>query len=401
MLSNQKTIKDIRKWAASQDDLFGTIVTDICEWNAARYDREYNGPLTTLLLDEELAETSKAEQDGDKVEVCDGLGDVFYVAVGALWKADNSQLAIRMELSRQLAFADFSSLSNLTASIVKFQASVVSGDSVNMLPEVAVAAFVSLAYTTGSGSKAISVIEAICASNNTKEVKRVASDVKANVNKGPGYFPPTDAIKAILASPTYDWPKLALEEAANSMCRKRKVGAVLVGANDRYSRGHNYNTAPGPCEDSEGNTKDSVMHAEVAAVRAWQKTHGPLKASAVYVTQPPCDACKRELRSVGISDAQIHVVTDFLKFDSNKLKYELIPPSATEALATVLTYGAKKYKPNNWKKGEIDRYVGAAFRHFEAYRSGELLDEESGLTHLSHLLTNVAFLIELEQQKPR
>ncbi len=85
------------------------------------------------------------------------------------------------------------------------------------------------------------------------------------------------------------------------------------------------------------------------------------------------------------------------KYDDGKLRYSLIPTSATKALAEVLTFGADKYEPNSWKhvhNGE-ERYLDAAMRHLELYRSGEKLDQESGLPHLSHLLTNIAFLTEL------
>jgi hypothetical protein len=75
----------------------------------------------------------------------------------------------------------------------------------------------------------------------------------------------------------------------------------------------------------------------------------------------------------------------------------LIPPETIKALATVLTYGAKKYKPNNWKNGEKDRYIAALYRHLEAWRSGETCDEESGLEHLAHAMANIAFLHYLDK----
>ena len=87
-----------------------------------------------------------------------------------------------------------------------------------------------------------------------------------------------------------------------------------------------------------------------------------------------------------------------MKFDTGKLQYSLIPTSATYALAEVLTYGANKYAPNNWQlvdNGEV-RYMDALFRHLEAFRSGETHDPESGIHHLSHVLTNVAFLHYLD-----
>jgi len=87
----------------------------------------------------------------------------------------------------------------------------------------------------------------------------------------------------------------------------------------------------------------------------------------------------------------------FTKYDHDKLRYELISPSAMKGMARVLTYGANKYVAHNWKKGTIDRYVGAAYRHMEAWRQGEKIDPESHLPHLEHLITNIMFLIELDK----
>lgn len=83
-----------------------------------------------------------------------------------------------------------------------------------------------------------------------------------------------------------------------------------------------------------------------------------------------------------------------LKYDTGKLQFSLIPPQTTTALAEVLTFGALKYAPNNWQlveNGE-QRYLDALYRHLNAYRLGEDVDPESGLHHLAHALTNVAFL---------
>jgi len=45
------------------------------------------------------------------------------------------------------------------------------------------------------------------------------------------------------------------------------------------------------------------------------------------------------------------------------------------------------------------RYVGALYRHLEAWRDGEEVDTESSMPHLWHAMTNLAFLIELGQIK--
>lgn len=87
-----------------------------------------------------------------------------------------------------------------------------------------------------------------------------------------------------------------------------------------------------------------------------------------------------------------------LKYDQGKLRHDLIPPEAEKALAEVLTFGADKYEPDSWRdvKDGKRRYMAAALRHINAHRMGEELDEESGLSHLAHALTNLAFLVALD-----
>jgi len=87
------------------------------------------------------------------------------------------------------------------------------------------------------------------------------------------------------------------------------------------------------------------------------------------------------------------------KFDAGKLRYSLIPPAALKGIASVLTFGADKYGANSWKTvpNAQERYMDALYRHLEAHRAGEILDEESGMSHLWHAMTNFAFLVDFEQ----
>ncbi len=88
------------------------------------------------------------------------------------------------------------------------------------------------------------------------------------------------------------------------------------------------------------------------------------------------------------------VESGFTKFDKDKIRYDLIPPEASKALAEVLTYGAEKYSPDNWKQcRNTDRYMAALIRHLEAHRFGELRDKDTGMLHMAHVLTNAAFMI--------
>ena len=110
-----------------------------------------------------------------------------------------------------------------------------------------------------------------------------------------------------------------------------------------------------------------------------------------------CGSATRTLKDGLCSSCAITYATDTglgLKFDKGKLRYSLIPPTATHAIAEVLTFGAEKYAPNSWQHvpNAHERYLDALMRHLEAYRAGELIDPESLLPHMSHLLCNAAFL---------
>jgi hypothetical protein len=96
---------------------------------------------------------------------------------------------------------------------------------------------------------------------------------------------------------------------------------------------------------------------------------------------------------------EITKISEGLKYDSDKLRMDLIPPEVIEQLATVLTYGAKKYSDRNWEKGiKYNRVYGALQRHLNRWMMGEDLDKESGLLHLSHALTCLSFLVTYEQR---
>ena len=86
------------------------------------------------------------------------------------------------------------------------------------------------------------------------------------------------------------------------------------------------------------------------------------------------------------------------KADQGKPRITLVPRKIFWDIASVREFGTKKYiDPDNWKRVEIERYRDAAFRHFLQYLDDPHgTDEESGLPHLWHLATNIAFLCEME-----
>lgn len=87
-----------------------------------------------------------------------------------------------------------------------------------------------------------------------------------------------------------------------------------------------------------------------------------------------------------------------LKYDGGKIRYGLLPPIALAETAKVLTFGAQKYAPDNWRYVENwrERYFDAAMRHMWAYKQGEALDPETSLPHLAHAICCLMFLCDLE-----
>lgn len=85
------------------------------------------------------------------------------------------------------------------------------------------------------------------------------------------------------------------------------------------------------------------------------------------------------------------------KADSGKPQLRLVPTEIINCIARVREYGNNKYgDPENWKKVEVQRYHDALLRHTLAiWNDLEKKDEESGLLHLEHIATNLAFILEL------
>lgn len=82
------------------------------------------------------------------------------------------------------------------------------------------------------------------------------------------------------------------------------------------------------------------------------------------------------------------------KHDSGKDRWDLMPWDVLQDAVKVLTYGSKKYSPDNWKKVEPyrERYFAAVMRHLSAWRNGELVNDETGMSHIAHAITNLLFL---------
>jgi hypothetical protein len=86
-----------------------------------------------------------------------------------------------------------------------------------------------------------------------------------------------------------------------------------------------------------------------------------------------------------------------VKYDNDKIRYDLLPPEGVEAVAVILTGGAVKYTARNWEQGmDWSRPFGACLRHLFAWWRGEDRDPDTGKSHLWHAATNIFFLIAYE-----
>jgi len=118
----------------------------------------------------------------------------------------------------------------------------------------------------------------------------------------------------------------------------------------------------------------------------------------IYVTHQPCIGCMRAIEASGIEN--IVIVDKGIKHDKDKLRLSLIPTQLIAGVGEVMSFGAKKYKKDNWKNlDDPTRYLDALMRHLEAYRRGEEFDEETGLPHLAHLATNAGFLLFFDEER--
>lgn len=85
------------------------------------------------------------------------------------------------------------------------------------------------------------------------------------------------------------------------------------------------------------------------------------------------------------------------KADAGKAQLRLVPSEIIYDIAEVREYGNRKYGDSeSWKTVEKERYIDAMLRHALAFKDDIYgRDKESGLPHLWHLATNVAFLCEM------
>jgi len=102
-----------------------------------------------------------------------------------------------------------------------------------------------------------------------------------------------------------------------------------------------------------------------------------------------------------IADHQEMLIGKGKKFSKGKRMWNLLPWNTLENVVDVLTAGAEKYSPDNWKhvKDGKAEYHNAMIRHLRKLENGEFLDKDSGLPGTSHMLCCALFYSWLVEQE--
>ncbi len=93
-------------------------------------------------------------------------------------------------------------------------------------------------------------------------------------------------------------------------------------------------------------------------------------------------------------------VTGGVKDNKSKSRVDLIPSKPLIGVGHVLAFGARKYKPNNWRLGlKWSETLGSAQRHLLAFADGQDIDPETNLPHIDQALAQVLFQSEYYHTK--
>ena len=108
----------------------------------------------------------------------------------------------------------------------------------------------------------------------------------------------------------------------------------------------------------------------------------------------------KSLEVMSIAEESKQMLKEGRKDDSEKLRYDLVPPFALSEVVRVFNYGARKYEARNWERGILwMRLFAAIMRHAWAWASGETNDTETDINHMAHVACSALMLIEYTNPK--
>lgn len=177
-----------------------SIVGKCIAWNKQRYEKEFDYDLSLSLLLEETQELYDAK---DVIEVLDAVGDITFVTIGIMWKLGIDEEDIyQIFYSKNLnAFSNHEAFEYYNEELSTFLHNYIKTFSheERLILNFALCQVFNTCLSTLRGlnmqAPFYNIVDAICESNNTKEIKgKTASNIKANINKGSNYIAPTNKL---------------------------------------------------------------------------------------------------------------------------------------------------------------------------------------------------------------
>lgn len=81
-----------------------------------------------------------------------------------------------------------------------------------------------------------------------------------------------------------------------------------------------------------------------------------------------------------------------LRFNDGKPQWGLVHFASLVPMVRTLEFGALKYAPDNWMKPMDTRKILESMqRHLAALLDGELIDPETGISHMGNIQCNAMF----------
>lgn len=94
-------------------------------------------------------------------------------------------------------------------------------------------------------------------------------------------------------------------------------------------------------------------------------------------------------------------MSEALRFNTNKPRYDLLEPHAINELVKVFTAGSLKYADRNWEKGmKWSKMLASLKRHIAAFEAGEEYDPELGTHHMANAAWNALGLVTYTKTHP-
>ncbi len=96
-----------------------------------------------------------------------------------------------------------------------------------------------------------------------------------------------------------------------------------------------------------------------------------------------------------------------LRYNEGKPDHTYLEEEVRDGIAKVMEYGATKYSRDNWKNSinteSHDQFqhdiVASLLRHAFAVASGDLVDDESGQSHMAHVACNAMMWMAYQERR--